>query len=684
MKKIFYLSILAAAAMLFSCTKKEAAVKDEVSVTPSEVEIDYTEQDVQVRVKASGNWMLDGYSRWIKTTDTEGSGDATITFRAKKNETGEDREYTFTITCGTASDEIVIRQTAEPVVPPEDMIALDKDELSVEGTAGECKVKVVSTLDWTLTKNADWASVDKTSGGNGDEVTITYTKNTGSAERQGVFTFSIEGGKNAVFTLKQAVFVPEPDNISLNPATKNVTAPAGSFDVNVTSTDAWTLSNSASWLSFDKTSGGNGTTVTVSYTANEGSEVRSATVTFTCGTATAELKINQNPESAKEPLSLKSGTTAKNVYLNQHNSDRTITQGGSRTWEIVDNDQEWDATLYPTGAGATLSVDKANHKVTLTVDAHEVNRLPVCWTITLARPADTQPLVLCVYQQRYIKNSKPSLHAYDYTASTFVEGTYAISSMDSNATPFTLWNGISSSEARTYDFKCYTWTRSATDVDPASFWYPDLGRISAIRLENLFDIKAKGDGTYTIRPAGNTACGLGEVDGKLMIAAECVNSSWRITRAANGWNLQCGSKYMTVSVGQGGTSTGYKPISSCTAQQTLSLGSSANSSASNYIRLFKAAYADTHAGDAASLFSSPDTDLEVAAAGGSQEVTLYSTGSWTASSSASWVTLTTSSGNLVTDSVKFNVASNSTGAARSAVITIISNGSECKINVNQK
>ena len=345
MKKIFYLSILATAVMLFSCTKKEAAVKDEVSVTPSEVEIDYTEQDVQVRVKASGNWMLDGYSRWIKTTDTEGSGDATITFRAKKNETSEDREYTFTITCGTASDEIVIRQTAEPVVPPEDMIALDKDELSVEGTAGECKVKVISTLDWTLTKNADWASVDKTSGGNGDEVTITYTKNTGSAERQGVFTFSIEGGKNAVFTLKQAVFVPEPDNISLNPATKNVTAPAGSFDVNVTSTDAWALSNSDSWLSFDKTSGGNGTTVTVSYTANEGAEVRSATVTFTCGTATAELKINQNPESAKEPLSLKSGTTAKNVYLNQHNSDRTITQGGTRTWEIVDNDQEWDATL---------------------------------------------------------------------------------------------------------------------------------------------------------------------------------------------------------------------------------------------------------------------------------------------------------------------------------------------------
>lgn len=684
MKKKLLLSILAIAAMMVSCSKKEPVAKDEVSVTPSEVEVDYTEQEVQVKIKASGEWMLDGYSKWVKTTDTEGDGNATVTFSVKKNETGAAREYTFTVTCGKASADIVIKQSAEPVAPPEDVIALDRDKLDVEGVAGECKVKVVSTLDWTLTKNADWVSVDKTSGKNGDEVTISYTKNTGAEAREAKITFSIEGGKSAVFTLTQAVFVPEPDNISLNPATKNVTAASGSFDVNVTSTDAWTLSNTASWLSFDKTSGGNGTTVTVSYTANEESEVRSATVTFTCGTATAELKINQNPESAKEPLSLKSGTTAKNVYLNQHNSDRTITQGGSRTWEIVDNDQEWTATLFPEGAGASLTVDAANHKVSLTVDAHEVNRLPVCWTITLARPADTQPLVLCVYQQRYIKNSKPSLHAYDYTANTFVEGTYAISSMDSNTTPFTLWNGISSSEARTYDLQCYLWTRSATDVDPASFWYPDLGRISSIRLENLFDIKSKGDGTYTIRPAGNTACGLGEVDGKLMIAAECVNASWRITRASNGWTLQCGSKYMTVSAGQGGTSTAYKAISSCTAQQTLSLGASANSTASNYIRLFKAAYADTHAGDKDSLFSSPDTDLEVAAAGGSQEVTLYSTGSWTASSSASWVTLTANSGNKVTDSVKFSVASNGTGAARSAVITVVSNGSECKINVNQK
>ena len=85
MKKKLFLSILAVAAMLVSCNEKEPEAKDEISVTPAEVEIDYTEQEVSVSVKASGEWMLDGYSKWVKTTDMEGKGDATITFKAKKN-----------------------------------------------------------------------------------------------------------------------------------------------------------------------------------------------------------------------------------------------------------------------------------------------------------------------------------------------------------------------------------------------------------------------------------------------------------------------------------------------------------------------------------------------------------------------------------------------------------------------
>ena len=473
-------------------------------------------------------------------------------------------------------------------------------------------------------------------------------------------------------------------SISVSPTEKSFSADATSFDIEVTAQGDWTVSGTPAWLSLSASSGNGNATVTVSSEANTGDK-REATLTFTCGTHEATVAVTQQAANVDEPLTLKSGTTAKNVYLNQHNSDRNITQGGSRTWEIVDNDQEWDATLYPTGAGATLSVDKANHKVTITVDAHEVNRLPVCWTITLARPADTQPLVLCVYQQRYIKNSKPSLHAYDYTESTFVEGTYAISSMDSNTHPFTLWNGISSSEARTYDFKCYTWTRSATDVDPASFWYPDLGRISAIRLENLFDIKAKGDGTYTIRPAGNTACGLGAVDGYLAVTAECVNASWTITKADYGWIFKCGDLYLVPSVGTTGTSTSYQPIESCTALHTLSLSENAPSVSANlYVRLFKAAYADTHAGDKDSKFSSPDTNLEVGTDGGSKSVTIYTTPTWTASSNVDWITLGATSGTGVENTLSYTVAANSTGSARTGIITVTSNGSSCRVIVNQQ
>lgn len=681
-KNLFVFAVALATLLVSSCGKKEEPkAEDSISVTPAAVEADYKAQEVTVNVKSNGSWTVEGYSKWVKTETYEGKGDAEVTFNLAKNESGQDRSYTYTFVCGEKSTEVVIKQTKEPELPPEDMIELDKDQFNAEGTEGECSVTVTSTLPWTLTGGAAWVSTDKTKGENGDVVTFTYGKNTGSAVRSAKFVFSI-GEKTAEFALSQAVFVPEPDKISVNPSTKNVTAPAGSFTATVTSTNNWTLSSSESWLTADKSSGANGASVTFSYTQNTTTSVRTAKVTFTCGTEKAELTVNQNPDSAKEPLDLQSGTTAKNVYLNTFDSGRTHCLGGSFTWKIKDNDQDWTATLTPAGKGATLTFDASAHEVKINVDAaSEVTRKVECWTITVARPADTQPLVLCVYQQEYVKNSKPSLHAYEYSENTIAEGTYVIGSMDSNPRPFTLWNGISSSEARTYDLNCYLATGSAGEKNPACFWYPDFGRISAVRAENLFDIKAKGDGTYYIRPVGNTACGLGEVDGKLMIAAECVNSSWKITKGSYGWVLQCGSKYMTVSAGTP-QSTAQKTYETGTQQKTLALGASANSSASNYIRLFKAAYADTHSGASDVNAKTPDTDVTVTAAGGNKTIEVYTTGSYTASSSASWCKVA-SSGTGVTASFAYSVDQNTSGAERSAVITLTSNGSSCKINVKQ-
>lgn len=477
-------------------------------------------------------------------------------------------------------------------------------------------------------------------------------------------------------------------SIAVSPTEKSFSADALSFDIEVTAQGDWTVSGVPAWLTLSSLSGNGNATVTVTATANTGDK-REATLTFTCGTHEASVAVTQQAANIDEPLTLKSGSAAKNYYFNQFNSSRTYAKGGTLNWEIVDNDQPWTATLYPEGAGATLTYDTSTKKVTLTVsDAASATRDIKCWTVTVARTADTKPLVLCAYMQNYVKNSKPAVCCYDMTDDSFVEGSYVISSMDSgNTRPYTLWNGISSSEARTYDLQCYLWTRSAGDKDPASFWYGTASRISTVRVENLFDIKSNGNGAYTIRPVGNTACGLGAVDGHLVVAAECVNSSWTITKAAYGWTLRCGDLYLVPSTGTKETGTSYKALESCTALHTLTLSADAPSvSADLYVRLFKAAYADTHAGNTDNTleFSTPNTTVSVSAAGEAKSVTIHTTPAWTASSNVDWITLGATSGTGVENTLSYTVAANSTGSARTGIITVTSNGSSCKVIVNQE
>ena len=98
--------------------------------------------------------------------------------------------------------------------------------------------------------------------------------------------------------------------------------------------------------------------------------------------------------------------------------------------------------------------------------------------------------------------------------------------------------------------------------------------------------------------------------------------------------------------------------------------------------MFKVAYADTHAGNVE--FATPDTTEEVTSDGGSKSVTIHTSPSWTASSNVDWITLGATSGTGVENTLSYTVAANSTGSARTGIITVTSNGSSCKVIVNQQ
>ena len=88
--------------------------------------------------------------------------------------------------------------------------------------------------------------------------------------------------------------------LNVTPLNQNVTASAGTATFNVSSNTSWTVAESVSWLSVSPASGSNNGTLTVTYDANAGSEIRIGQITITAdsGTPVVNIAVTQESSSA--------------------------------------------------------------------------------------------------------------------------------------------------------------------------------------------------------------------------------------------------------------------------------------------------------------------------------------------------------------------------------------------------
>ena len=112
-------------------------------------------------------------------------------------------------------------------------------------------------------------------------------------------TGGIGGGGYDFSEDQDAIIGIEPAGITVNPATVQIPSAGGSATVTVTAGNAnlaWTATSSASWVSFDPTTGsgsGASTTMTISASANNTGSTRTATITLTQGSQTATVSVSQ-------------------------------------------------------------------------------------------------------------------------------------------------------------------------------------------------------------------------------------------------------------------------------------------------------------------------------------------------------------------------------------------------------
>ena len=305
-----------------------------------------------VVVESNVQWSATSTDEWITLDNGFGNHKGTFEFFVAANTTPNERTGKIVL---TSNDEvlkvtILVRQQSEGSV-----LTIATDEVSFTKDAGEYLMSVACNGDWEVTSSADWCKVDPTSGQGNGAFKITVDENATGADR--VATISILTVADGKTEVRKVTVYQSASNAVLvvSPETKQLTAAASTFELDVITVGSWSASMDSDWLTLSETSGKGDAQITVTATKNDTGKERIAIITFATGAENENRVIRQIVvrQSAVDfylevpvtdyPLSLEEQTIEIPYVL--EGSNVTVTASSSSKWMTVESVADGIATI---------------------------------------------------------------------------------------------------------------------------------------------------------------------------------------------------------------------------------------------------------------------------------------------------------------------------------------------------
>lgn len=149
----------------------------------------------------STSWTASADVSWITLAKSSGSGSDTLSYTVAENTTTASRTGRITITYSGGTETLTVTQAgvaaADGSISPTTV-----SQVSASGTSLTFTVTDADSVGWTLTSNASWLTLSKTSGAGGSTVTATVAANTSSSARNASLTFT-SGGTTTTIAVSQ-------------------------------------------------------------------------------------------------------------------------------------------------------------------------------------------------------------------------------------------------------------------------------------------------------------------------------------------------------------------------------------------------------------------------------------------------------------------------------------------------
>ncbi len=250
---------------------------DETPIAATAAAADYT-----IEVESNGKWTakaeytVEPETGWITLEGTPGENDGTITVKVAANSATETRGAEIVITMGDLTKTVSLTQDAADLI-----FEIDTTEINdVETAGGTFTVNVTSNHTWAATEESDFVSLTDAEGSGNGQFTITIDSNTDDVTaRTATVTVTPAGGAARTITISQQAI---PVVLDFDGLVEPVefTADGGDIEVNIVANIGWSISSSETFATVDTESGTGDGTVTITVTANDVTEVRTAIITL--------------------------------------------------------------------------------------------------------------------------------------------------------------------------------------------------------------------------------------------------------------------------------------------------------------------------------------------------------------------------------------------------------------------
>lgn len=231
-----------------------------LSLSPEDITFSSFVGSQSIAVESNERWTVTAKPDWITLDKTSGTGNASLQATVTENNTTSERRGEITVT----TDDDVVSRTIQVRQEAKNVEYADAT-LEFNYTAGTQSVSFTTDGNWSLTQDADWFSVDRTSGSGSATLTVTVTENTLRQAREGKISLLIADQAYTISIYQNCKY------LHLSSSAFTFDSRAGSVQLSVSSNTDWKamVGEGSDWISITPSGGTNDADIAISVTENK-------------------------------------------------------------------------------------------------------------------------------------------------------------------------------------------------------------------------------------------------------------------------------------------------------------------------------------------------------------------------------------------------------------------------------